>query len=331
MDRQGRIYVAGGETLLGAAIVRELQRSECDALVGLPPHEPNLENSDQVEDFFQSVRPDYVIVAAGASGGIDENRKHPADLMLDNLLTAMHVIPAAFRHGVRKLLYLASSCCYPKLAPQPLRVESLGTSSLEPTNEAYATAKLAGLRLCQAYRQQYAAPFITAIPANLFGPGDDFHPDTGHVIPAMMRRLDKAQRHDERSLNLWGTGLARRDFLYVDDAADACLFLMDHYDSALPINIGSGRDWSIAEAAELLANVVGYRGHLHFDATMPDGAPRKMLDSTPLFDMGWKPRTELRDAITATYEWFMDHELRSFKRSAELLLKGDLGLRRSCA
>lgn len=310
MDRQARIYVAGGDTLLGAAIVRELRNSGFDEVVGAPPHEPNLENADDLEEFFQSVRPDYVIVAAGASGGIDENRKHPADLMLDNLLTSIHVIPAAFRHGVRKLLYLASSCCYPKLAPQPLKVEALGTRPLEPTNEAYATAKLAGLRLCQAFRQQYDAPFIAAIPANLFGPGDDFHPDTGHVIPALTRRLHKALRHGERSLNLWGTGLARRDFLFVDDAADACLFLMDHYDSPVPINIGSGRDWSIADTAEMLADIIGYRGHLHFDATMPDGAPRKMLDAAPLFDMGWRPRTELRDALAETYEWFLRHEVR---------------------
>ena len=309
MDREARIYVAGGETLLGAAIIRELQNSGSEGLLVTPPHGPDLENSDDVEDFFHSVRPDYVIVAAGASGGIAENRKHPADLMIDNLLTAVHVIPAAFRHGVRKLLYLASSCCYPKLAPQPLKADMLGTSALDPTNEAYATAKLAGLRLCQAYRQQYNAPFITAIPANLFGPCDDFHPDSGHVIPALMRRLHKAQRRGERSLDLWGTGLARRDFLYVDDAADACLFLMDHYDAATPINIGSGRDWSIAEAAEMLADVVDYHGQLRFDATMPDGAPRKMLDASPLFDMGWQPRTELLDAMTATYQWFLRHEV----------------------
>ena len=282
MDRQASIYVAGGDTLLGAALLRQLEQQGFEDVVGGPPHEPDFDNVAQVEDFFRTVRPAYVFVAAGPTGGIDENRRRPADLMIDNLSVATHLIPAAFRCGVRKLLYIASSCCYPKLA---------------------------GLRLCQAYRQQYDAPFITAIPANLFGPCDDFHADTGHVIPAMIRRMHKAKRRNDRWLDLWGTGLPRRDFLYVDDAADACIFLMHDYHGATPINIGSGRDWSIAETAYLLAKIIGYRGQLEFDATMPDGAPRKMLDATPLFELGWQPRTEFADALAMTYAWFLEHEV----------------------
>ena len=310
MDKQGSIYVAGGDTLLGAALLRQLRQQGFENFVGAPPREPDLDNAAHVEDFFRTVRPQYVFVAAGPAGGIEENRRHPADLMIDNLLVAAHVIPAAFRYGAKKLLYLASSCCYPKLAEQPLEVEALGAGPLEGTNEAYATAKLAGLRLCQAYRQQYDAPFIAAIPANLFGPGDDFHADSGHVIPALIRRMHKASRQADPALELWGTGMPRRDFLYVDDAADACIFLMGHYDNATPINIGSGRDWSIAETATLLAKIIGYRGRLEFDPAKPDGAPRKLLDATRLFTLGWQPRTEFADALAMTCAWFLEHEVR---------------------
>lgn len=317
MERQARIFVAGADTLLGGAILGQLNDAGYEGLVGNPPYEPRLDELEHVEEFFQTVRPEYVFVTAGPSGGIEENRRHPADLMIDNLVATTNVIPAAFRHGARKLLYVASSCCYPKLAPQPLKVESLGAGPLEPTNEAYATAKLAGLRLCQAYRQQYDAPFVTAIPANLFGPGDDFHPDTGHVIPALMRRMHRAKRDGEASLELWGTGAARRDFLFADDAAEACIHLMDHYDSPTPINIGSGRDWSIAETADLIADLVGYRGALRFDGMRPDGMPRKMLDATLLFDLGWRPRTEFQDALEHTYTWFLEHEVKRGSRQFE--------------
>ena len=309
MHEHGRIYVAGGDTLLGAALVRQLHQAGFADLVGMPPREPDLLNAEHVEDFFQSVRPEYVCVAAGPSGGIEENRRFPADLMLDNLLVAAHVIPAAFRHGARKLLYVASSCCYPKLAPQPLQAEALLTGPLEPTNAAYATAKLAGLTLCQAYRQQYDAAFITAIPANLFGPGDDFHPDSGHVIPALMRRMHKAQRHREPSVTIWGSGQPCRDFLCAADAADACIFLMRHYDAPTPINVGSGAERSIAETARAVAEVVGYRGRLIFDTTKPDGVARKLLDASPLLDLGWRPRMEFRAALEATYAWFLAHEV----------------------
>lgn len=304
MNATARIYVAGGDTLLGRALVVRLRGQGFENVVGVPPHEPELTRADHVEDFFRSVRPEYVFVTAGRSGGIEENRRRPADLMLDNLLVAAHVIAAAAKHGARKLLYLGSSCCYPRRASQPLRVESLMTGWLEPTNDAYATAKLAGLKLCQAYRQQHELNFIAAIPANVFGPGDDFDPRTGHVIPALMRRMHEAKLDGEPALTLWGTGQPRRDFIYVDDLADACLFLMQHYDEAAPINIGSGREWTIAETAELIAEVVGYDGRLEFDSSKPDGMPRKVLDAEPLFGLGWRPRTEFRQALEETYAWY---------------------------
>jgi GDP-L-fucose synthase len=309
MHASARIYVAGGQTLLGAALVRRLQAAGFEHLAGPSPHEPDLANSEQVDEFFQRERPEYVFVAAGLSGGIEENRQHPADLMLDNLTVATHVLPAAFRYGARKLLYLATSCCYPKDAPHPLAVESLMSGPLEATSAAYATAKLAGLALCRAFRQQYGAPFSAALSADLFGPGDDFHADTGHVIPALMRRMHVAARRGDAVLPIWGSGQPRRDFLYVDDAADACLFLMRHYDDAAPINIGSGRDLTIADTARTLADVVGYRGRLLFDTTRPDGAPRKLLDAADLFALGWRPRTEFRAALEATYAWFVRHEV----------------------
>ena len=309
MDAPARIFVAGGETLLGAALIRQVRQTGFGELVGTPPDEPDLSCADQVEDFFQRVRPDFVFVTAGPSGGIEENRRYPADLMLDNLLAAAHVLPAAFRHGTRKLLYVASSCCYPKHAPQPLQVGSLMSGPLEPTSAAYATAKLAGLTLCRAYRQQYRAAFIAVVPADLFGPGDDFHADSGHVIPALVRRTHKACRDGDASLTIWGSGEPRRDFLFADDAADACLFLMRHYDDPAPINVGSGGDRSIAETARAIAEVVGYRGPFVFDTNRPDGMPRKLLDSTPLFALGWRPRTEFRAALEATYAWFQSHEV----------------------
>jgi len=306
MNRHSRIFVAGSNTLLGRALIDRLARDGFENLVGAPPREPDLTRADHVADFFVSVRPEYVFVTAGRSGGIEENRCRPADLMLDNLLVATHVIPAAVRHGTRKLLYAGSSCCYPRIAEQPLRVECLMTGALEPTNAAYATAKLAAIKLCQAYRQQFDVPFITAIPANTFGPGDDFEASTGHVIPALMRRMHEAKLDDAPALTIWGTGLPRRDFIYVDDVADACVFLMQRYDDPAPINIGSGCEWTIAETAELLAEVVGYRGRLDFDATKPDGMPRKVLDAEPLFELGWQPTTEFRAALARTYEWFVE-------------------------
>jgi GDP-L-fucose synthase len=309
-----RVFVAGGETLLGAALLDRLSQTGAE-IVGAPPAEPDLTDAVQVEDFFTEVRPEYVFLTAGKSGGIHANQAYPATLLRDNVLVAANVLHAACRHGVSRLLYLASSCCYPRLAPQPLRVDLLFTGPLEPTNEAYATAKLAGLTLCAAYRRQYGVDFITAIPANSFGPHDDFSPDDSHVIPGLMRRLHEAKRAGAPTFTVWGTGRARREFVYAPDLADACLFVMGNYGEPGPINLGGGPDLSIADVAYALADVVGYRGRLVFDASKPDGMPRKGLDSSPLCALGWTPATSFHDALTRTYHWF----LRNVVDSAELL------------
>jgi GDP-L-fucose synthase len=299
-----RVFVAGGDTLLGAA-VRERLRANCAELVGAPPAEPDLTDANQVEDFFAQARPDYVILAAGKSGGIQANQLFPATLLRDNVLVATHVLDAAQRYGVRRLLYLASSCCYPRLAPQPLQVESLGTGPLEPTNKAYATAKIAGLTLCLAHREQYGVDFIAAIPANSFGPHDDFSPEDSHVIPGLIRRMHEAKDRGDAHFTIWGTGQARREFVYAPDLADACMFVLERYPDGGPINLGGGVNLSIAEVAAAVADVVGYRGRLVFDPRKPDGMPLKGLDSTPLQSLGWTPATPFRQALALTYEWFL--------------------------
>jgi GDP-L-fucose synthase len=308
MDRNTSIFVAGGTTPLGRALLERLRTEGYDRIAGAPPEEPDLTDAGRVAAFFAWARPQYVFLAAGKSGGIGANQSRPANLMLDNLLVAAHVIAEANRSGVAKLLYLASSCSYPRLAPQPMRPESLLTGPLEPTNDAYAVAKLAGWKLCQAFRRQYSAPFITAIPANSFGPFDDFSPESGHVIPALMRRMHEAKLQNDASVVVWGTGRAVREFLYVRDLADACLFAMRRYDGDEPINIGSGSEISIIETAQLVAEVVGYCGRIIFDASRPDGMPRKALDATELAGLGWKPTTDFRTALEETYSWFRTHE-----------------------
>lgn len=305
MERDAIIYVAGGRTLIGTAIVRELERQGCSHIVGRPGEEPDLTDAAQVEAFFARTVPEYVFIAAGRSGGILANQRYPAELMLDNLLTTCHVVRNAYRYGAKKLLYLASSCSYPRDCLQPMRVGSLWSGPLEPTNEAYAVAKLAGMKLCQAYRQQYGVNCIAAIPANIFGPGDDFSAEDSHVIPALMRKMHEAKRLGSESIELWGTGVARREFLFIDDLADACLFLMDRYDGAEPINMGGWADISISELAAVMKEVVGYRGSLSFDSSKPDGMPVKMLDSTPLEKLGWRPRVPLHAALRVTYDYFL--------------------------
>jgi GDP-L-fucose synthase len=307
MKRDSRIYVAGGNTLLGAALLNRLRADGCRHLIGQPPDEPDLTVAGQVEDFFGETRPQYVFLVAGASGGINRNQKQPATLMLDNLLSAAHVIHAAHSHAVRKLVYVSSACCYPRNAAQPMRVESLMSGAMEPTNAAYAMAKLVGWQLCAAYRQQYGVHFITAIPSNPFGPQDDFSPDGGHVIPSLMRRAHEAKLRDEPELVVWGTGTPRREFIYARDLADACLTVMLHYDRPEPINLGGGIDLSIGELARAVADVVGYRRGIRFDPTKPDGMRRKVLDSSPLRALGWRPRTDFRAALAKTYDWFLHH------------------------
>jgi len=307
VEPTSRIYVAGGETLVGAALREQLRAAGYTRLGGEPSDEPNLTCPRRVEEFFAAERPEYVFLASGISGGIRANQEYPATLMRDNLISATFVIHAAHRYGVAKLLYLASSCSYPRLAPQPMRVEALMTGPLEPTNEAYAMAKLAGLKLCQAYRQQYGSPFVTAIPANAFGPHDDFSAEDSHVIPGLIRKFHEARCRGQAEVRVWGSGRPRREFIYARDLADACLFVMNNYDDAEPINLGGGTDLSIVETAHAIADVVGYRGRLSFDATRPDGMPLKGLDSEPLKELGWRPSTTFRAALAETYDWFLRH------------------------
>jgi len=317
MEKGSKVYVAGGETPIGAALLRQLERQGYTHLIGRPGEGPKLTDGMAVVEFFMQARPEYVFVAGGKSGGIHANQKYPAELMLDNLLGECHVIHHAYLSGVKKLVYLASSCSYPRHCPQPIQPQALLTGALEPTNEAYAVAKIAGLKLCEAYRRQYGVHFVNAIPANAFGPGDDFRPEDSHVIAALLGRMHDAKEAGQDSIVIWGTGNPRREFIYADDLADACLFIMRRYDDAEPINLGGGTDISIRELALMIRTIVDYRGELCFDSTKPDGMPNKVLDSSRLLAMGWRPQTPFRLALAATYEWFRQHV-----RQATPLLSG---------
>lgn len=306
MDTRARVFVAGASGMIGGAITRRLQAEGFNSIVGVADG-PSLDDAASVDRFFATTGPEYVVLAAGAKAGIAGNQKYPADLMLDNLLVAAHVIPSAWRHMTKKLLFVASSCAYPKHAPQPLSVDSLWTGPVEPTSAAYAVAQLAGLRLCEAYRQQYGARFITAIKADVFGPGDDFRTENAHVVGALMSRMHAARESGAPAVDIWGTGSPRREFIHVDDLADACVFLMHHYEGANPVNIGTGVTTSIRELADELREVVEYRGALTWDTSRPDGIPLKGLDCGPLRDLGWKPAWQLQAALRDTYAWFLAH------------------------
>jgi GDP-L-fucose synthase len=293
--------------MVGAALVRLLSSADSSAKTDVVADDPVYDDPVAVNAFFEQHRPQYVFVTAGKSAGIAGNLRFPADLMIDNLMIATHVLPASWRNGVRKLLYLASSCTYPKLASQPLQVSSLWTGALEPTSAAYAASKLAGIKLCQALRQQHGAPFIAAISADVYGPGDDFTFDNSHVVGALLRRLHDARASGQASVEIWGSGAPQREFIYVDDLADACMFAMQAYDGTDPINLGVGHATSVAELARTIADVVGYRGELRFDTTRPDGTPVKVLDSTVLHELGWRPQWDLRHGLERTYEWLQMH------------------------
>ena len=304
MEKQASIFVAGGRTLIGGAIHQALRREGYTGIVAMPEAEPDLRCASSVANFFARTRPRYVFLMAGMSGGIGANRTYPASLMLDNLMVQSHVIDCAYRFGTTRLFYLASSCSYPRDCPQPMREESLFTGPLEPTNEAYAVAKLAGLTLCKAYCDQYGADFISGIPANVFGPGDDFSPENSHVVGALLARMHAAKLRTEESVSIWGTGNALREFVYVDDIAAACLFLMNTAQERIgigPINIGGGETVSIRELAETIQAVVGYRGELIYCTDKPDGMPIKQLDATRIQALGWQPKTSLRAGLEATY------------------------------
>jgi GDP-L-fucose synthase len=304
MNDGDRIFVAGHCGLVGSAIVRKLNAAGIRNLLLATRAELDLCNQAAVDRFFSVERPDYVFLAAARVGGIHANATAPADFIRDNLQIETNTIDSAYRHGTRKLLFLGSSCIYPRLAPQPMREESLLTGPLEPTNEAYAIAKIAGLKLCQAYRRQYGFRAITLMPTNLYGPGDNFSLSNSHVLPALMRKFHDAVVARAESVTIWGTGTPRREFLYVDDLADACLFLMRHYDDEAIVNVGIGEDLSIRELAELVARITGFGGTLDFDVSKPDGAPRKLLDISFLRTLGWHAQVPLEEGVKRTYEWF---------------------------
>jgi len=300
-----RVWVSGHAGLVGQALLRRLAREDCEVLT-IGRAELDQRRQADVEAWMQSVRPDAIVLAAGTVGGIMANATRPGEFLYDNLMIAANVIEAARRAAVGKLLFLGSSCIYPRAAPQPISEDALLTSPLEPTNEAYAIAKIAGLKLVEACRAQYACDFISAMPTNLYGPGDNFDLDSSHVLPALMRKAHDAKLRGDTELAVWGTGAPRREFLHVDDCADALVFLLQRYSSAQTINIGAGADVSIAELAQLICRTAGYAGQIRFDTTKPDGTPRKLLDITRLRDLGWRASIDLTDGVAQTYRWFSE-------------------------
>jgi GDP-L-fucose synthase len=299
-----RIYVAGHHGMVGSAIVRRLARGGCDVITA-GRAEVDLERQQQAEEFLAATKPDVVIVAAAKVGGIHANNAYPAEFISDNLAIARNAIHGSYQAGVKKLLFLGSSCIYPKLAHQPMREEELLTGPLEETNQWYAVAKIAGIKLCQAYRRQYGADFISVMPTNLYGPGDNYHPENSHVVAALIRRFHQAKQDGLATVKVWGTGKPLREFLFADDLADACVFVLEHYSDEEHVNVGSGQEVTIAEFAKLVAEVVGYRGKLVFDPSRPDGVPRKLLDSSKLAGMGWRARTSLRSGLEQSYAAFV--------------------------
>lgn len=308
MNKASKIFVAGHRGLVGGALVRRLRLDGYENLLLVSSADVDLRQQQAVEEFFRESQPEYVFLAAAKVGGIHANRAFPADFLRDNLQIQSNVIDAAFRSGTKKLLFLGSSCIYPKLAPQPMPEECLLTGPLEPTNQWYAIAKIAGLKMCQAYREQYGFDAISVMPTNLYGPGDNFDLQNSHVLPALIRKFHDAKTRGEKNAVVWGTGTPRREFLHVDDLAGACLFLMNNYQSGELINVGWGEDISIRELAELIREVVGFTGTLEFDVTKPDGTPRKLLDVARMKALGWMPQVALRDGVTSTYEWFRSVE-----------------------
>ena len=308
MEPNDKIYVAGHKGLVGSAIVRRLRSSGFHNLVLRSHAQLDLTSADQVEVFFADEQPRFVFLAAARVGGILANDSLPVAFLRENLQIELNVIESAFRHGVRKLQFLGSSCIYPKLAAQPLHETSLLNGPLEPTNEWYAIAKIAGIKLCQAYAKQYGFDAISLMPTNLYGPGDNFHPQHSHVLPALLYRIHEAAQNSEPEVAVWGSGEALREFLFVNDLADAALFLMQHYDSSDVINVGTGQDVSIRHLAELICELVGYTGTLRFDRSKPDGTPRKLLDVTKIQSLGWRAKTNLADGLRQTYRWFLNHQ-----------------------
>lgn len=308
IPRDALIYVAGHQGLAGSAVWRRLDQAGYSNLIGFSSGQADLRDRTAVDQLFADTTPDVVILAAARVGGILANASEPADFLEDNLRIQVNVMGGAQRAGVRRLLFLGSSCIYPKFAAQPITEASLMTGELEATNDAYAVAKIAGIKHVQALRRQYTVNYISAMPTNLYGPGDNFNPTTSHVLPALIRRIHEAKSANADTVTIWGSGTPRREFLFMDDLADALLFLLEHYDSPEPINVGVGADISIRDLAGTIAEVVGWQGEFLFDSTKPDGTPRKLLDVSRLTALGWKASTPLKDGIKRTYEWFIANQ-----------------------
>lgn len=304
MDKTSKIYVAGHTGMVGSAIVRELNRQGYENIVTRAHSELDLTNQFVVESFFKYEKPEYVFLSAAKVGGIAANNTYPADFLYENILIEMNVINSAFKNNCKKLEFLGSSCIYPKFAKQPITEDSLLTGSLEPTNEAYALAKISGLRYCQYLNKQYGTNYISVMPTNLYGPNDNYDSVNSHVLPALIRRFHEAKERGKESVTCWGDGTALREFLYVDDLANLCIFLMNNYNGLDPVNAGSGEEISIKDLAELVANIVGYKGDILWDTSKPNGTPRKLLDLSKSQYMGWKYKTSLEDGIKITYEEF---------------------------
>ena len=311
MKEYGRIFVAGHEAMVGLTILRRLKEDGFTSRVIRTPSELELTDQKMVFDFFMEEKPGYVFLAVTKMGGILANSKYPAEFIYNNIQSQNNVIHSAWKSGVKKLLFLGSSCIYPKECPQPMKEEYLMSGKLEPTSEPYAIAKISGIKMCQSYNFQYGTNYISVVPATLYGPDSHFDLETSHVLSALIRKLHEAKVHNEERVIVWGTGSPRREFLHVDDLADACIFLMNHYDESEMINVGSGEDLSIKELAFLIKDVVGFDGDIIFDESKPDGAPRKLLDSSKITRMGWTPKIGFEKGIRQTYEWYKEHALRN--------------------
>ncbi|MDU2155643.1 MULTISPECIES: GDP-L-fucose synthase [Clostridium] len=307
MNKDSKIYVAGHRGLVGSAIVRELKKKGCTNIIGKTHKELDLMDALAVENFFKEERPEYVFLAAAKVGGIYANSTYPADFIFENLQIQNNVIGNAYKYGVKKLMFLGSSCIYPKMCPQPIKEEYLLSGYLEETNEAYALAKISGLKMCQYFNKQYGTNFISVMPTNLYGPYDNFHPEHSHVMPALIRRFHEAKVNGAKEVVVWGSGTPLREFLYSEDMADACIYLMENYEGNDFFNIGTGKEITIKALAELIKEVVGYEGEIVWDSSKPDGTPRKLLDVSRLESQGWKYKMELKDGIKEAYKWYLEN------------------------
>lgn len=308
MEKDTKIYIAGHHGLVGAAIVQRLKKGGWTNLLLRTHAELDLTHQSSVDDFFAQEKPDYVFLAAAKVGGIHANSTYPVDFIVDNIAIELNVISSAYKSGVKRLMFLGSSCIYPKHCPQPMKEEYLLTGSLEPTNEPYAVAKIAGIKMCEAYNRQYGTDYVSVMPTNLYGPNDNFDLQTSHVLPALIRKFHEAKERGDEKVVIWGTGKPRREFLYVDDMADACVFIMNKDGFTDMVNIGVGEDVTIGELANLVGEVIEYEGRLEFDTEKPDGTPQKLLDVNRLSSLGWQAKTTLRDGIHLTYQWFLANQ-----------------------